>query len=301
MQCQVGSYYNHLSQCRLLESSHRRFSDGPGIDLQEGVEEVPKDGSGDSIAEVEPWIACRGKKTFTSVTITHLPNLFVVTNSNSHSPEYPLPARVLKLSDQEYRLVALIYKSERHFRSITFIQDKYLWYDGMERPKTEWIDRKDITKRTENFSISEAWYLKKTCRLSPSLVDIGGNMVKDMSPPLVIGLSPPREPSPEPASLMLSKRARTMYPMGFSIHVVARSGPPPTCRGCRVVLQREELRLVSKTLTNPVKNHTDVRSFHLKEACLRIGFPVKKDFDFAVLELSRLMEERSYHIESGSS
>jgi len=89
--------------------------------------------------------------------------------------------------------------------------------------------------------------------------------------------------------------------MGFSIHVVARSGSPLTCRGCEAVLRREELCLVSKTLTNPVKNYTDVRSFHLKGACLRIGFPVKKDFDFAVLELYRLIEEGAYHIESDSA
>jgi hypothetical protein len=205
---------------------------------QEGrVKEVPRDRSGDLIAEVEPWIACRGRREFTSVTITHLPTLFVVTNSNPNSPKSQLPARVLQVPSQEYHLVALIYKSERHFRSITFIQDKYLWYDGLERPKTVWIDRRDITKRTETFSISEAWYLKKSSRLSPSLDDIGGDMAKDASPPPVTSLSPYREPSPGPASLTSPKRHRTMYPMGFSIHVVARSGPPPACRGCRVVLQ----------------------------------------------------------------
>ncbi|KAG0271352.1 hypothetical protein BGZ96_005847, partial [Linnemannia gamsii] len=40
-----------------------------------------------------------------------------------------IPAPVLQLPGAEYHFVALVYKNTGHFRSVSIIGGKYLWYD----------------------------------------------------------------------------------------------------------------------------------------------------------------------------
>ncbi|KAF9116508.1 hypothetical protein BGW39_002718, partial [Mortierella sp. 14UC] len=103
------------------------------------------------------WISCRGVRIYTSVEITRLPNVLIISNMNSQANlDCKLPVSSLQISGQEYLLVALIYKSQVHFRSISILHGKYLYYDGMPKTRVRWIYRSEIAKTMKGYFITEA-------------------------------------------------------------------------------------------------------------------------------------------------
>lgn len=63
----------------------------------------------------EPWVCCRGMRTFVSVEVLNLPNILIVANPNGYNdPSCPFPVSTLQVSSQEYHLGVLIYMEASH-------------------------------------------------------------------------------------------------------------------------------------------------------------------------------------------
>jgi hypothetical protein len=148
-----------------------------------------------------PQITCRGIRSYSTVTFTRLPIVMVVTSQHYQANRVSkIPSPVLQLPGAEYHLVALIYKSTGHFRSISIIGGKYLWYDGMASVKVKGINRSDIASHMKGFFISEAWYLKK-CPYPPPHAIGAASTISHPSKQAFQGLPAQGSPAQEPPAL----------------------------------------------------------------------------------------------------
>ncbi|KAF9119505.1 hypothetical protein BG015_006303, partial [Linnemannia schmuckeri] len=61
---------------------------------------------------------------------------------------------------------------------------------------------------------------------------------------------------------------RKKYPLGFSIHCVAKTGVLPRCADCGEQMEREHRRLALRKFTDEERGFTGAQSFYIRQECL---------------------------------
>jgi hypothetical protein len=176
----------------------------------------------------EPFLACRGRRTYINIKIRQLPTVMIVTNVNRQAIEkFEAPCTTLRLLDHEYHLIGLIFKNSIHFRAIAVVQGKYLWYDGIAAVKSKWIYLSEIDRMMRGYFVAEVWYLRKPSHSPlpststpsstplqpgpPSHSSLPSSRSNSFSPPPSCPPSPITSP-PSPSPCPISPKDRSLSP-----------------------------------------------------------------------------------------
>lgn len=147
-----------------------------------------------------------------------------------------------------------MYGNRGHFCCTIFIGGRFLFYDGIKKPKARWLGP-DIVTHPERYHIVTIWYLRRDTSSAPTLelpssIDPSSPMpevdTQNASPDMET-----RSTAPEVVPFFHSKNSH--HPVGISVSVVRQRGVIPKCKTCGVQIERGTSRLVLTEVTNEHK------------------------------------------------